>query len=92
MKRLVLILVASVAAAQAPLNDAQRLKIRNAQVAMLNVEIEIASLESRLKDLYQQRPQARAAFEAAKAAETPKGFVIIEDLSIVPEKKPEEKK
>ena len=89
MKTLTLLLIAGVAVAQAPLNDAQRLEIRNAQVEMLNVEIEIATTEAHLKDLYQMRPKVRAVFEAAKAKVTPKGWVLQPDLSLLPEKTPE---
>lgn len=71
-------------AADAPvLTIQQMLDVRTAQAALNANRAEIAELESRLKDLYPQRPVLQKAFEESVTKATPEGFKLQADLTLV---------
>lgn len=81
---LLLLLMATAFAADAPvLATQQMLDVRTAQAALNANRAEIAELESRLKDLYPQRPVLQKAFEEAVVKATPEGFKLQADLTLV---------
>ncbi len=78
------LLLSSAFAADAPvLSLDQMLDVRTSQAALNANRAEIAELESRLKDLYPQRPVLQKAFEEAISKATPEGFKLQADLSLV---------
>ncbi len=71
-------------AADAPVLSAEeKLAVREAQAALNQNRADIAELESRLKDLYPQRPMLQKAFEDAVTRATPEGFRLQADLSLI---------
>lgn len=64
------------------LTDKQKIQIREAQVNLLSVEAEKATLESRLKDLNQSLPVAQRQLQEALRAVAPKGYTVQNDLTL----------
>ncbi len=78
------LLLSAAFAADAPvLSLDQMLDVRTSQAALNANRAEIAELESRLKDLYPQRPVLQKAFEEAISKATPEGFKLQADLSLI---------
>ena len=75
----------SLLAAEAPLlTDAQKLSVREAQLALSDNRAEIAELESHLKDLKAMQPTLQKNFDDVRMGVTPEGYVLQPDLKLTP--------
>ena len=70
----------------------QKFEIRDAQVAFANLDAQKAKLESRYKDVQAAIEKATAVLNAAVKKNTPAGFVLQNDLSLVAKPKPADAK